>query len=108
MNGSPLFFWEHEANRAVRSGDWKLVLKASQEYPFDGDWELYDLGKDRTEMTDLAETYPEKVDEMKNTWANWAQRIKVYPLDNRPWGKRLADPEAITRKYLEDGNTTPQ
>ena len=96
-----VMYWEHEANRAIRSGDWKLVLKASYEYPFDGKWELYNLADDRTEMNDLAETYPEKVEEMKTMWKDWAQRIKVYPLDNRPWEKRLADPRAITRKYLE-------
>lgn len=96
-----VMFWEHEANRTVRSGDWKLVLKASEEYPFDGKWELYNLADDRTEMHDLAETYPEKVDEMKTMWEDCAQRIKVYPLDNRPWGIRLTNSKAITRKYFE-------
>ena len=97
-----VIFWEHEANRAVRSGDWKLVLRASEKYPFDGKWELYNMQDDRTETNDLSETYPEKVEEMKIMWENWAQRILVYPLDNRPWQERLADPRAITRKYLEE------
>jgi arylsulfatase A-like enzyme len=100
-----VIFWEHEANRAIRSEDWKLVLKASEEYPFDGKWELYNMADDRTEMNDLAETYPEKVEEMKKMWEDWAQRIKVYPLDNRPWEKRLTDPKAITRKYFEGKNS---
>jgi len=99
-----VMFWEHEANRAVRSQEWKLVLKASEEYPFDGKWELYNLADDRTEMNDLAGTYPEKVEEMKTMWEDWAQRIKVYPLDNRSWEKRLNDPKAITRKYFEGNN----
>ena len=93
-------FWEHEANRAVRSGDWKLVLKASQEFPFNGKWELYNLADDRTEMHDLSGTNPEKVEEMKAMWEDWAQRVKVYPLDNRPWEERLNAPVAITRKYF--------
>jgi arylsulfatase A-like enzyme len=100
-----VMFWEHEANRAIRSEDWKLVLKASEEYPFDGKWELYNMADDRTEMNDLAETYPEKVEAMKKMWENWAQRIKVYPLDNRSWERRLTDPEAITRKYFEGKNS---
>jgi arylsulfatase A-like enzyme len=100
-----LMFWEHEANRAVRSGDWKLVLKASVEYPFDGKWELYNLADDRTEMNDLADTFHEKVEEMKTLWEDWAQRIEVYPLDNRSWEKRLADPKAITKKYFEGKNS---
>ncbi len=96
-----VMFWEHEANRAIRSGDWKLVLKASPVYPFDGKWELYNLAADRTEMNDLAETYPEKVEEMKTMWDDWAQRTGVYPLDNRPWNRRLSDPQGITRLYME-------
>ena len=42
-------YWEHEGNRAVRIGDWKLVSK----HP--GDWELYNLIEDRTELSDLSE-----------------------------------------------------
>jgi arylsulfatase A-like enzyme len=100
-----VMYWEHEANRAVRSGDWKLVLEASTEYPFDGKWELYNMVDDRTETNDLAETYPEKVEEMKTMWEDWAQRIKVYPLDNRSWESRLTDSKAITREYLQGKDT---
>ena len=46
-------FWEHEGNRALRIGDWKLVAKGS-----DGPWELYDMKRDRTEMNDLAAPNP--------------------------------------------------
>jgi len=42
-------YWEHEGNRAVRQGKWKLVSK----HP--GQWELYDIEADRTELTDLAQ-----------------------------------------------------
>lgn len=100
-----VIFWEHEANRAVRDGDWKLVLRASEEYPFDGKWELYSIQDDRTEMHDLADTHPEIVEKMKTMWESWAERIHVYPLDNRPWEERLADPKAISEKYLEEENT---
>ena len=95
-------FWEHEANRAVRDGDWKLVLKASERYPFDGTWELYNLADDRTETYDLADTFPDKAEELKTMWEEWAQRAGVYPLDNRPWNRRLSDPTEITRIYLGD------
>ena len=40
-----VLYWEHEGNKAVRKGKWKLVRK----YP--GDWELFDMGEDRTEMS---------------------------------------------------------
>ena len=49
LNRKEPIFWEHESNRAVRDGKWKLVAKADQP------WELYDMEKDRTEMHDLAQ-----------------------------------------------------
>src|SRR5205823_9089681 len=49
--------WEHEGNRAVRVGDWKLVA------PYRGEWELYDLKSDRTELNNLAAKHPAQVTE---------------------------------------------
>lgn len=69
---SPLFF-EHEKNRAVRMGEWKLVAKANQP------WELYRIGLDRAETTNLAEKYPEKVEMMAAEWEKWAIRTHVVP-----------------------------
>ena len=56
-------WWLHEGNRAIRVGDWKLVSAGKE-----GAWELYDLGKDRAETTDLAEKQPEKVKELAARW----------------------------------------
>ena len=67
-------FWEHESNRAVRDGKWKLVSKAEQP------WELYDMEQDRTEMHDLSSKYPEKVSELSAAWDSWAKRANVLPL----------------------------
>ena len=47
--------WEHEGNRAVRQGRWKLVALEG------GPWELYDLETDRVESHDLAAANPEIV-----------------------------------------------
>lgn len=69
--------WEHEGNRAIRMGDWKLVTKGPA-----GPWELYDLKRDRTETRDLAAGEPERVKEMAAAWVAWAQRAKVLPW---PW-----------------------
>jgi arylsulfatase A-like enzyme len=55
-------WWEHEGNRAIRVGDWKLV--AAKDKP----WELYDLAGDRTETRDLANQQPEKVRELAEHW----------------------------------------
>jgi arylsulfatase len=65
--------WEHEGNRAIRVGDWKLVSK----HP--GDWELYDLAADRTETRNLAAQEPDRVRAMAAQWDAWAQRVGVLP-----------------------------
>lgn len=98
-------YWEHEANRAIRVGEWKLVMMATNRFPFEGKWELYNLVEDRTETNDLAEKYPEKVEEMKTKWDEWAKRVKVYPLDNRPWNVRLRNPTALSEQFLEEQNS---
>ncbi len=64
-------FWEHEGNRAVRQGKWKLV--AAHGKP----WELYDLEADRTELNNLADEYPEKVEQLKALYQSWAKRCGV-------------------------------
>jgi len=66
-------FWEHQGNRAVRQGKWKLV--AAHREP----WELYDLEADRTELHNLATQYPEKVNELKTLYRSWAKRCGVQP-----------------------------
>ena len=50
--GRERLFWEHEGNRAIRDGKWKLV--AMHRRP----WELYDMDADRTELHDLAAAMP--------------------------------------------------
>jgi arylsulfatase A-like enzyme len=57
-------WWEHEGNRAIRVGDWKLV--AAKKSP----WELYDLATDRTETRDLAAENPVKVHQLSTQWTN--------------------------------------
>lgn len=69
--------WEHEGNRAIREGKWKLVSTA------DGPWELYDMEIDRVEMNDLAGREPERVKAMSTQWDAWAIRTHVLP---RPAG----------------------
>jgi arylsulfatase len=57
-------FFNHEGNRALRIGDWKIVSAK-----IDADeWELYDLTKDRSEMNNLAAAQPERVREMSARW----------------------------------------
>lgn len=89
MNGKvfdrePLFF-EHQANCAVIDGDWKLVSKATEQAPWKGKWELYNLKKDRTETTNLIMLQHEKAQKLEKLWEKWANDNDVYPLDNSDW-----------------------
>lgn len=69
-----VLYWEHEGNRGVREGKWKLVAKGQ-----DGKWELYDIEADRTENNDLAEQYHSRVKIMEQMYVAWAYRTKVLP-----------------------------
>ena len=80
-------YFEHEGNRGIREGKWKLVSKA---YPDAGhfrkvdeialeEWALYNIETDRTELNDLAAGYPDKVKEMSAKWQQWAERTNTVP-----------------------------
>ena len=57
-------FFQHEGNRALRMGDWKLVSARENE----DQWELYNLARDRSELHDLAATQPDRARRMESRW----------------------------------------
>ena len=73
-------YWEHEGNRAIRDGKWKLVAKGAK-----GPWELYDIKADRTELNNLAKKHPKRTNRMAKQWENWALAALAKPW---PWGKK--------------------
>ena len=73
-------YWEHEGNRAIRIGKWKLVAKGSH-----GAWQLYDLKEDRSELNDLSEKHPQRAKEMADQWEAWAIEAKAKPW---PWNRK--------------------
>ena len=80
---------EHEGNRGIRIGDWKLVAE------WDGPWELYNIPEDRTEQHDYSSSEPERVASMIREYEVWAERCGVLPwpvkegfLAKRTLGKR--------------------
>ncbi len=99
FKGEPLgrdrpIFWEHEGNRAVRQGPWKLVMKLG------GGWELYNIEEDRTEQGDLAAKMPQMAAAMARLWEQWAERsfVDQWPDERRTdWGHvAQPEPEKIT------------
>ncbi len=68
-------YWEHEGNRAIRAGKWKLVAKGSK-----GEWELYDLKADRSESNNVVKRHPARAQKLADMWEAYARRAFVYPL----------------------------
>ncbi len=77
--GKPIY-WEHEGNRAVRDGKWKLVAKG-----VNSPWELYDMEKDRTEMNNLVDSQSEVASKMAAQYETWAKERGVVPFGS--WKK---------------------
>ena len=71
--GHDWLYFHFNDNRAIRQGDWKLV---SAEW---GQWELYDLSKDRTELDNLASQYPERVEQLRQLWYKAAKEVDGVP-----------------------------
>lgn len=79
-------YWEHEGNRAVRDGRWKLVSCYNEVREQTdrvgtgrrtGKWELYDMLADRTELRNLADVYPRKAEELARKHEEWSARVGV-------------------------------
>ena len=71
--GHPSLCWSTSGCRAVRVGSWKLVsLK-------DRPWELYDLSRDRSELHDVVQQHPDRVQSMAKIFDDWS---KIPPATN--------------------------
>ena len=78
-------YWEHEGNRAVRVGDWKLVAKGQK-----GPWELYNLKDDRSELNNRIESRPDRAGQLQELWTTWAMRANVLPWPNRGNSRKVS------------------
>lgn len=80
-------FWEHEGHKAVREGKWKLVSAHSFDDWFfkkwgfprnpSSEWELYNIKEDRFEQNDLADSHPQKRDQLIEAYQKWAERVGI-------------------------------
>ncbi len=90
-------FWEHEGNRAVRDGKWKLVSR----YPIE--WKLYDMEADRTELHDLSDKEPARLQQMTAMYDAWAKKIGVQPWPMPETPKAEGSGVMPTPLYLKKG-----
>jgi arylsulfatase A-like enzyme len=67
-------YFEHEGTRAVREGRYKLTALRGEP------WKLYDMERDRTELEDLADKEPRRVESLAKKWDAWAAENQVTPL----------------------------
>ncbi|MDO1450178.1 arylsulfatase [Rhodocytophaga aerolata] len=70
--GHEVLYWEHQGNRAVRQGKWKIVSS----YP-ENRWRLFDLETDRTELNDLSQSNAAKLQELIGLYEKWAPKAGV-------------------------------
>lgn len=82
-------FVEHESNRMIRKGKWKLVTENFT--AFDNEFSahqklLYDMDADPGESTDLAAQHPAKVVELVDEWNAWCTRVGL------PAGRLIVPP----------------
>jgi arylsulfatase len=73
--------------RGMWEDGWKAVAihaPLSGKGKFDKDpWQLYNVDVDRSESTDLAAKYPDKLEALKKVWFEEAEKNLVLPLDDR-------------------------
>ncbi|MEM7657975.1 MAG: arylsulfatase, partial [Bacteroidota bacterium] len=78
-------FWEHQFNRAMRDGPWKLV--SAYRLPEQGrsdQWELYHLDDDPSELRNLADQYPKRVQQMAAQYEAWSEEVGVLGKEELP------------------------
>ena len=63
-------FWSFRDKMAWRNQDWKIV-KNKKDQPI----ELYHLSHDSTEINNMADEYPEKVEQMRREWQTFLNKI---------------------------------
>ena len=95
-------YYELFGNRAIYADGWTAVTLHRDKRPWvlnaegtldDDKWELYNLKEDFAQSNDLADKYPEKLEELKALFEEEAKKNNVYPLDGDV-GPRLAKMQA--------------
>lgn len=83
--------WETCGRAALRFGDWKIVYIPKPKGP--EKWQLYNLHEDPGEIHDLAEKYPDRLNQLLKLWDQYVLETGVIPL-NEDLGKFIEATEA--------------
>ena len=82
-------YYEMFGNRGIWVDGWKAVTLHGKRMPWElgkvspfetDEWELYHVAEDFSESTNLAEQYPEKLEELVEIFDEEAWKYNVYPL----------------------------
>jgi arylsulfatase len=77
--GHEMIGFEHFNEKALMTKDgWKIIQPDRK----GSSWELYNLNADRTEMNNVAEQYPERLEQMISQYETWTKRAMVVPAPN--------------------------
>jgi arylsulfatase A-like enzyme len=89
---------------SVRSGDWKLIRRWEPHRDYPEVRELYDLGKDPGETTNLAKVHPDKVTELDARIDRFIDSTgATVPIPNPAWRDPAATPTAAAVTRTADG-----
>ncbi len=73
--GHKFIGFEHFTEKALINRDgWKIIQPGDQ-----AQWELYNLGTDRSEQCNVADKYPKIVNKLVKLYEKWAKRTLVIP-----------------------------
>ncbi len=75
-----MLYWRFGTQRAVRSGNWKLVQGREErggsiQIAKAGPWRLYNLRQDIGEQNDLASEHPDKARKLAQLWEKWNRQL---------------------------------
>lgn len=77
----PAQIWEHEGNKALRKGLWKVVSKFDYDKNQSGPWELYNMYNDRAEQHDLSHVHANICELLVSWYEKWEKHVHTVPYE---------------------------
>jgi arylsulfatase len=89
---------ESGGNRGYYRDGWKLLTRHQPGTQYeDGEWQLFDVRSDPTEIDNVAAEFPDKVRELAEAWESAAWSNTVFPLPDRGPRPRRPEDELLAR-----------